>query len=78
MVDVSTMPANSFGYVPTPAIVAPIEFTLRRDHYRAMGGHIAAIRPLAEVLTQNKQQRVGRTAGAELAAGLFELCLDGW
>jgi hypothetical protein len=29
MVDVTLMPENSFGYVPTPAIVAPIEFTLR-------------------------------------------------
>src|SRR3546814_10229017 len=31
MVDVARMPDNSFGYVPTPALVAPIEFTLRRD-----------------------------------------------
>jgi 6-hydroxynicotinate reductase len=28
MVDVTRMPDNAFGYVPTPAIVAPIEFTL--------------------------------------------------
>ena len=28
MVDVTRMPENSFGYVPTPALVAPIEFTL--------------------------------------------------
>ena len=27
MVDVMRMPENAFGYVPTPAIVAPIEFT---------------------------------------------------
>ena len=27
MVDVTQMPAGAFGYVPTPAIVAPIEFT---------------------------------------------------
>ena len=36
MVDVATMPANSFGYVPTPAIVAPIEFTLRQEDYAAL------------------------------------------
>src|SRR5690606_18892484 len=29
MVDVTRMPRNSFGYVPTPALVAPIEFTMR-------------------------------------------------
>ena len=27
MVDVTQMPAGAFGYVPTPALVAPIEFT---------------------------------------------------
>ena len=33
MVDVTRMPGNAFGYVPTPAIVAPIEFTLPRALY---------------------------------------------
>ena len=30
MVDVTRLPKNAFGYVPTPAIVAPLEFTLPR------------------------------------------------
>ena len=34
MVDVTRMPAGSFGYVPTPALVAPIEFTLARAGLR--------------------------------------------
>jgi hypothetical protein len=46
MVDVATMPDRSFGYVPTPAIVGPIEFTLRLDDYRALGGHMEHVRPL--------------------------------
>jgi 6-hydroxynicotinate reductase len=50
MVDVSRMPDNSFGYVPTPALVAPIEFTLRRDDYIRLGGHAEEIRPLDDVL----------------------------
>ena len=29
MVDVSRLPRHAFGYVPTPALVAPIEFTMR-------------------------------------------------
>ena len=33
MVDVMRVPDNAFGYVPTPALVAPIEFTLTRDDY---------------------------------------------
>jgi len=50
MVDVMRMPAGSFGTVPTPAIVAPIEFSLRLDDYQALGGHMAYVRPLAQVL----------------------------
>jgi hypothetical protein len=49
MVDVTTMPENSFGYVPTPALVAPIEFTLRLDDYAAMGGHVNAIRRIDDI-----------------------------
>jgi len=50
MVDVMDLPAGSFGYVPTPALVAPLEFTLRREDYVALGGHEAAIRTVADVL----------------------------
>jgi hypothetical protein len=46
MVDVGTMPDKSFGYVPTPAIVAPIEFSMLRDRYAAMGGHLEHVRSL--------------------------------
>jgi 6-hydroxynicotinate reductase len=47
MVDVTLLPASAFGYVPTPALVAPIEFTLRLDDYAALGGHMAHVRPLS-------------------------------
>ena len=50
MADVTRMPDNSFGTVPTPAIVAPIEFTMRLDDYRALGGHMEYVRPLSAVL----------------------------
>ncbi len=53
MVDVTEMPANSFGYVPTPALVAPIEFTLRRSDYEALGGHVDAIQPVEAVVKPN-------------------------
>ena len=49
MVDVTRVPENAFGYVPTPALVAPIEFTLRRDDYLALGGHAAEIRTLDDI-----------------------------
>jgi hypothetical protein len=51
MVDVMDMPTNSFGYVPTPALVAPIEFTLRREDYGTLGGHMEHIQPVRDVVT---------------------------
>jgi hypothetical protein len=65
MVDVATMPDNSFGYVPTPAIVGPIEFTLRLDDYAAMGGYTDHVRPLETVL----REAAGRLRVIEAADG---------
>jgi hypothetical protein len=50
MVDVTRMPGNAFGYVPTPALVAPIEFTLPRDLYLATGGHADEIVPVERIV----------------------------
>ena len=50
MVDVADLPDNAFGYVPTPALVAPLEFTLPKTEYIALGGHAEAIRDLSDVL----------------------------
>jgi 6-hydroxynicotinate reductase len=50
MVDVTRLPKNAFGYVPTPAIVAPLEFTLPRDLYLATGGHADEIVAVEEVV----------------------------
>ena len=52
MVDVLQLPPGAFGYVPTPALVAPLEFTLPRADYLALGGHAGAIRSLAEMQEQ--------------------------
>ncbi|MGO9125781.1 MAG: hypothetical protein ACLP6G_12950 [Terriglobales bacterium] len=49
MVDVSRMPANAFGSVPTPALVAPIEFTLKLDDYATLGGYMDHVRPLSSI-----------------------------
>jgi 6-hydroxynicotinate reductase len=51
MVDVTRMPKGSFGSVPTPAIVAPIEFTLPRGQYEEMGGHAADIVSASDLLS---------------------------
>jgi 6-hydroxynicotinate reductase len=59
MVDVAAMPDNAFGYVPTPAIVGPIEFTMRVDDYRVLGGHMASVRPVADVIESGRYQAAG-------------------
>jgi 6-hydroxynicotinate reductase len=62
MVDVVRMPDNSFGYVPTPALVAPIEFTLRRDDYVRLGGYVSQIRELDDVLERGGEYLNPRNA----------------
>jgi 6-hydroxynicotinate reductase len=57
MVDVTKMPAGAFGYVPTPAIVAPIEFTLRLSDYAALGGHMDYVQPLGALKTSGNDIR---------------------
>ena len=52
MVDVLRMPANSFGTVPTPAIVAPIEFSMKLSDYQDLGGHMGFVRSLDDSLRQ--------------------------
>ena len=49
MVDVTRMPRNAFGYVPTPALVAPIEFTLKLEDYGVLGGYVESVRPLTSI-----------------------------
>ncbi|MBC7142242.1 MAG: 6-hydroxynicotinate reductase [Rhodobacteraceae bacterium] len=49
MADVTEMPSNAFGHVPTPALVAPIEFTMRLSDYAALGGHMDQVRRVEEI-----------------------------
>jgi hypothetical protein len=58
MVDVATMPGNAFGYVPTPAIVGPIEFTMTRAAYASLGGHVDCIRPLESIRTVERAKAI--------------------
>ena len=70
MVDVMNMPDNSFGYVPTPALVAPIEFTLEKEEYLAIGGYGDEIVNLEDVLADDRVR-------AELWRGSHPWPLDG-
>lgn len=51
MTDVEKVLApDAFYWVPTPATVAPVEYTMLRSTYERIGGHIAQIRQLKEIL----------------------------
>ena len=52
MADVLRLPKNAFGSVPTPAIVAPIEFTMPRDLYARLGGHMEDVVAIGDVLRE--------------------------
>ncbi len=56
MADVTKMPSNAFGYVPTPALVAPIEFTMRREDYVALGGFVDEIQNVDDVLNGSERR----------------------
>ncbi len=52
MLDVTTMPDNAFGYVPTPALVAPIEFVMPHDEFLAFGGYAGSIVSLEDAIAR--------------------------
>ncbi len=68
MVDVTRLPKGAFGYVPTPALVAPLEFTLPRAAYVALGGHEGAIQSLDDIVAKGGEYtmsgRIDRWPGA--------------
>lgn len=65
MVDVMRMPDNSFGTVPTPAIVAPIEFSMRLADYQRLGGHMDHVRSLSDVLAHGAWHNDGAPTGRQ-------------
>ncbi|MCT4655090.1 MAG: 6-hydroxynicotinate reductase [Cohaesibacter sp.] len=63
MADVLDMPTNSFGYVPTPALVAPIEFTMRLSDYEKLGGHMEHVQSVEDVTSQAERRLFGNGSG---------------
>lgn len=59
MADVMRMPDNAFGTVPTPAIIAPIEFSMRLDEFAALGGHVDHVMSLEQALRRGAWQDDG-------------------
>jgi len=49
MVDTEKVVARAFTWVPTPATVAPVEYTMRKTEYAAIGGHVDQIKTVAQI-----------------------------
>jgi hypothetical protein len=54
LVDVEKVAVRAFTYVPTPAPVVPLEYTMRLRDYLDLGGHKESVRKLEEVLKANR------------------------
>jgi 6-hydroxynicotinate reductase len=72
MVDVTRVPDNAFGYVPTPALVAPIEFTLRLSDYERLGGHMDQVKKLSEIVADEMREIPHRSGNP------WPLTANGW
>ncbi|OGP90007.1 MAG: hypothetical protein A2156_01410 [Deltaproteobacteria bacterium RBG_16_48_10] len=49
LVDVAKMKWRSFTWVPIPAVVAPIEYTMEKETFVQIGGHLQALRLLSDI-----------------------------
>jgi hypothetical protein len=70
MVDVLDLPDNAFGYVPTPALVAPLEFSMERGEYERLGGHSEKIRSVPDVLENGGEYGADVRGVAPVSGGL--------
>ncbi len=59
-VDIEKVMVRAFTYVPTPAPVVPLEYTMRLDDYLEIGGHREAIQKLENVLALLKDRKSGK------------------
>lgn len=49
LVDAAKVVPKAFTWVPTPATVAPVEYTMRLKDYESIGGHLDSVKALEEV-----------------------------
>lgn len=63
IVDAGKVVDHAFTWVPTPATVAPVEYTMTRTDYEAIGGHVDRIRPLAELKKEWEENENSDCAG---------------
>ncbi len=60
LVDVERIKYGSIYLSPTPSFVLPVEYTMRRDTFAEIGGHVDSIRPIESVLKPQNAQGKNR------------------
>lgn len=56
MVDVEQIPVGAITWVPTPALVIPIEYTMTREQYEKIEGYLDSLRELRAVLMEREHE----------------------
>jgi len=56
MVDVGKMKWRSFTWVPVPAVVAPVEYTMEKKTFIELGGPAQSLRLLSEIKTEEEKK----------------------
>jgi NAD-dependent dihydropyrimidine dehydrogenase PreA subunit len=56
LADVDKMVDEPFNYTASPAVLAPIEYTIIKEKYDDIGGHIKAVRKLEDVKKEGRFQ----------------------
>ena len=59
-VDVSQMPSESFSWVPTPATVVPLEFTMERSTFAKMKGYVELVKPYGKLIKKIRTEAMRR------------------
>jgi ferredoxin len=57
MVDVGQMCWRTFSWVPFPALVVPVEYTMEKETYIELGGHLRNLRLLSDIKNRLKDYR---------------------
>ena len=57
IVDVERVKKGSFYWTPTPATICPLEYTMTVADYKAMGGHVEAMKPFTAQSPVNSDKK---------------------
>jgi ferredoxin len=57
MVDVGQMLWRSFSWVPFPALIVPLEYTMEKETYIEMGGHLRNLRLLNDIKNRAEEHK---------------------